>query len=314
MTTCRVPNLNGRIRKRSSPLALNVPSRVDLSLNTYGGFGDILIGEYDDVGKITRTVAVKVLRPHSRHNGQRRETKLWECLCHPNIVPLLGLTTDFGRYKPNLPGMVSPWMRNGNLIDYVKPERRNLHIAQLLKLLCDIATGLAYLHSSKIIHGDLTPTNVLIDDNYNACLTDFGLSTLAGGLEGTSYWTATIGGAMRWRAPELLPAIDYPPTTLFVPSLTTQCDIYSYGQIVLQIISGELPYFDIKNVDCITMELFKRNKPHRPLHPRLTDEYWGLANKCWGQSPDTRPSAEEVIQLVSSMHCEALKRMARPCL
>ncbi|KZP02498.1 kinase-like protein, partial [Athelia psychrophila] len=173
MTTCRVPNLNGRIRKRSSPLALNVPSRVDLSLNTYGGFGDILIGEYDDVGKITRTVAVKVLRPHSRvkcfglileyhfslfvqHNGQRRETKLWECLCHPNIVPLLGLTTDFGRYEPNLPGMVSPWMRNGNLIDYVKPER-SLHIAQLLKLLCDIATGLAYLHSSKIIHGDLTP-------------------------------------------------------------------------------------------------------------------------------------------------------------
>lgn len=165
---------------------------------------------------------------------------------------------------------------------------------------------------------------MLIDDNYNACLTDFGLSTLTGGLEGTSYWTATIGGAMRWRAPELAPTIEFLPTMDFVPRLTPQCDIYSYGQIVLQvrgshsivtstladmaqIISGELPYYNIQHPDCIMMELFRRNKPHRPSHcPWLTDEYWALANKCWGERPDARPSAEEVNQLVASLHYKAL--------
>ncbi|KZP29466.1 kinase-like protein [Athelia psychrophila] len=303
MSVVQVSILNGKIRRT-----------FDIASNVRGGFGDILTGEYDD-GQTTRAVAIKLLRPRfkqdrplTRDNGQRREIKLWKCLFHPNIVPLLGLTTDFGEpdsFRPNLPGMVSPWMRNGNLIAYVKG--RDLDIAQLLKLLCDVATGLAYLHSSLIIHGDLTPANVLIDENHNACLTDFGLSTLTGGLEGTSYFTSTTGGAMRWRAPELVPDIDYVATMTFVPRLTTECDIYSYGQIVLQIISGELPYYNIKHSECIRLELFKRSRPNRPVPcDRLTDEYWALVNKCWGETPAARPSATEVLTHVNGLHHDAL--------
>ncbi|KZP07307.1 kinase-like protein [Athelia psychrophila] len=301
MPVCQVPILDGQIRRT-----------FDIASNDHGGFGDIFTGEYDN-GQTTRLVAVKVLRPRdkpnrpvTRDNGQRREIKLWKRLCHPNIVPLLGLTTDFGNpFRPNLPGMVSPWMINGNLMAFVKG--RDLNIAQLLKLLCDVATGLAYLHSSLIIHGDLTPANVLIDENYNACLTDFGLSTLTGGLEGTSYWTSTIGGAMRWRAPELVPDIHYEATAAFEPRLTTECDIYSYGQILLQIISGELPYYNIKHSECIRLELFKRHRPERPAHcDRLTNEYWALVNKCWGETPGARPSAAEVLTDVNGLYRDAL--------
>jgi serine/threonine protein kinase len=73
--------------------------------------------------------------------------------------------------------------------------------------------------------------NILIDDNGKARLVDFGLSTIKAEFEGTSYSSSTVGGAIRWRALELLPftAED------FTPKLTAACDVYSYGGIMLQV-------------------------------------------------------------------------------
>lgn len=81
----------------------------------------------------------------------------------------------------------------------------------------------------------MSQANVLIDDKGIACLTDFGLSTLRAGFENPSYWTSTVGGAIRWRAPELLPPFDWVATVPYPAVLNTACDIFSYGQIVLQV-------------------------------------------------------------------------------
>lgn len=109
------------------------------------------------------------------------------------------------------------------------------------------------VHSLKIIHGDLYPVsisfvsgqtcidhlttakaNVLIDDNGNACLTDFGLSFIVPDFIDTSYWSRSVGGAMRWRAPELIPAS---PTAEIESAgdLTTMCDIWSFGSLALHV-------------------------------------------------------------------------------
>ncbi|KAF7976007.1 hypothetical protein HWV62_8010 [Athelia sp. TMB] len=287
----------------------NLDGKIELSFDRSsegrysGGYGDVLTAIYVEEDGTARLVAIKILRPRiskpnaigpiKKDRGPRREIRLWKLLVHPNIVPLLGLTTDFNQLdqffstKPIFPGMVSPWMKNGNLATYLK--KHHLQTTDLLKL-----------------------ANILIDDNCNACLTDFGLSTLRAGLENTSYWTSTIGGAIRWRAPELLPHIDWDATIPYVPVLRTACDIFSYGQIMLQIFSGHVPYHDVTNVDCITMELFKRTEPRRPSissSPQLIDEYWMLVKTCWGQNldPETRPSAEGVHSIVTGLHMEALR-------
>ncbi|KAF7975595.1 hypothetical protein HWV62_9161 [Athelia sp. TMB] len=250
-----------------------------------------------------------------KDNGPRREIRVWKFLEHPNVAQLLGLTTDFDQLdpsftKPLFPGMVSPWMENGNLGAYLK--KHDLQTAGLLKLLCDVATGLEYLHAEDIIHGDLTPANILIDDSGKACLTDFGLSSLKAGFEGTSYWTGTIGGAMRWRAPELLPPIDWDATVAFTPVLNTACDVFSYGQIVLQVFSGQLPYYEIKNIDYLTIQLFLRKEPRRPsasISPKLIDEYWMLAKECWGKDliPETRPSSEALRLRLNGLYENPLR-------
>lgn len=68
--------------------------------------------------------------------------------------------------------------------------------------------------------------NVLLNAEGKACLTDFGLSSIKAEFEGTSYWSSTVGGAIRWRATELFEN---------EPVLTKECDIYSFGCIMMQV-------------------------------------------------------------------------------
>ena len=106
----------------------------------------------------------------------------------------------------------------------------------------------ALVHSNGVVHGDLTgvrtlyitiwdlhvhspQSNILIDDEGKACLCDFGLSSIAAEFQGTSYLTSTIGGNVRWAAPELY-RINEDDS---IPTVTTQSDIYSFGSVVLEV-------------------------------------------------------------------------------
>ncbi|KIN98588.1 hypothetical protein M404DRAFT_157433, partial [Pisolithus tinctorius Marx 270] len=103
------------------------------------------------------------------------EIYIWSQLQHENIIPLLGITTNFGHTV----SMVTEWMEQGNAHQYVRDvavDPRPL-VHQLVQLL-DIAQELNYLHShhSVIIHGDLKGENVLISKVGHALITNFGLS------------------------------------------------------------------------------------------------------------------------------------------
>lgn len=86
------------------------------------------------------------------------------------------------------------------------------------------------VHNKEIVHGDLTGTNIFVDKHRNAYLIGFGLSSVEVEFEGTS----TVGGAMRWRAPELLPLVKG-DLYGYTPTLTSACDIYSFGSVTLQV-------------------------------------------------------------------------------
>ncbi|KAF7984729.1 hypothetical protein HWV62_11662 [Athelia sp. TMB] len=221
---------------------------------------DILTNE-DDNGI---TVAVKLIRlPNAIENWRKtnkrleREIKVWTGLGHPNIVHLLGTAVDpTGSPKLASPAMISPWMENGNLMRFLK--RENPSLQKRLRLLRDVVAGLTYrqctgsnmftsvliaaVHSKGIIHGDLTGTNIMIDDTYNARLSDFGLSAVKTASEGTSYWSSTVGGAIRWRAPELLPPfpLDDNNNMEDVPDITAACDIFSFGNVMLHVRLNQL--------------------------------------------------------------------------
>ncbi|KAF7973762.1 hypothetical protein HWV62_14220 [Athelia sp. TMB] len=205
-------------------------------LSASGGFGDIWVGLLE-TGSIfgPYKVAIKFIRLHHNTDADRekmemrlmREIAIWKRLEHPNIVHFLGTIRD------STIGMVAPWMGKGNLHDHLRTEC--LTDMDKLRLPHEIASGLSYLHSKGVIHGDLSSGNVLVRDDGTACLSDFGLSHLKTDSQGTSYMTMTIGGALRWRAPELVPHQDTDLYEKFLPILTFKCDIYSMATVVLEV-------------------------------------------------------------------------------
>ncbi|KZP09930.1 kinase-like protein [Athelia psychrophila] len=314
---CLVPSTASLRKAHSKPVDLSGTVVADGNTSTHGGsYGDVWMGTWNN-GKKNTMVAVKAIRLRGDledyrlklHKRLRRELRVWQGLSHPNIVPLLGTVTSFSShlsYKSVSPAMISPWMKNGNLIRYM--ESKYLTVSERLHLLLDVVSGIEYLHSQSggIIHGDLTGANILIDDQGKALLVDFGLSSIKVQFEGTSYWSSTAGGAIRWRAPELLPRWPVEEDSdldSFVPDLRVACDIFSFGCVMLHTISGKLPYFNIPShcESVVVMCLSSGQRPRRPDEPLLTDAYWGLVNWCWGKSACARPTAKEVRLRVSRL-------------
>ncbi|KAF9230669.1 kinase-like domain-containing protein, partial [Melanogaster broomeanus] len=217
-----------------------------------------------------------------------RELGIWRRLDHPNIVPLLGTASGFGSGK--YPCMVSMWMPHGSLSSYIKKCGTELGTSNRLQLIKGMADGLDYLHSQNIVHGDLHPSNVLIDSEHNARLTDFGFTQVLGSVHEEMDYLQSANirpGAMMWAAPELFP--DGPCSR---PHITVKSDIYSLGCIILFVLSGRKPW----PRSCDRQQKIRNGKsPERPKSPAISDDMWMFIEKCWSPtSPMARPSAEEV--------------------
>ncbi|PPQ91942.1 LOW QUALITY PROTEIN: hypothetical protein CVT25_000985 [Psilocybe cyanescens] len=281
-----------------------------------GGYADVYIGTLSKEQKRTM-VAIKIIRTHTYTPSNRwkiekrlrREIRLWSCLRHPNVVPLLGTTLSFSSYT----SMVCPWMNEGNLHHYlddrraelnlrrrlqIAPSQRsfstNVFIDDLIKSLADVVEGLSYLHLQQVIHGDLTTGNILMDGG-KAHLSDFGLSNVMAEVRNNSFLSSTVGGAPRWTAPELL---HVGTDVNKVPTVTKECDIYSFGSVVLQVISGRIPYEDILSDIHVILQLINGGDPPRPAEPLLSDGFWDFIVLCWSRNPFMRPQIDQVREML----------------
>lgn len=231
-----------------------------------GGFGDIWKCSLVLPTRFTEeNVAVKAIRSYffdendrvKKDKRLRRELIIWGKLIHGNILPLYGVALGFGPFT----AMVSPWAKNGSLTTYLE-SHRDLLIPDRFKLLSDIASGLHYLHSNQVVHGDLSGSNVLVMENGTACLSDFGLSGVVSEFFGSSTFSSTISCNIRWGAPELFVLPENQDGSTNRPS--KEADIYSFGSIMLQVLSGKVPYYYIRQQMQIIMMVVDGKKTQTP--------------------------------------------------
>ncbi|KAG2349257.1 kinase-like protein [Suillus weaverae] len=220
--------------------------------------------------------------------GIMRELEIYASLNHANILPMYGYTYGFGPFI----AIVRPWAENGNLTTYLAHQGETLTLVRRFQILKDIIAGLQYLHTNSVIHGNLSAANVLIDSNATACIVDFGLSpmysSVAAALDAS--WTSTPKGNMQWMAPELLvEQEDDSPTR---PS--EQSDMYSFGGIMLQVLTNKAPYYYLLHDASIILCVAKSQTPSRSRYPELPEQYWQLIEQCWSTDPRERPSTEKV--------------------
>ncbi|KIO24171.1 hypothetical protein M407DRAFT_103643 [Tulasnella calospora MUT 4182] len=196
---------------------------------------------------------------------------------------------------------ISPFMANGNIVEYLENASQPVSDDLRLELLRDSLEGLLYLHSLSppICHADIKPENVLVTDMVEAVLCDFGLARLTEGQPSGLTTTKTIKGSTRYMSPELLEedAVH-----------TLSSDIWAYGCLVLKVMTGSLPYARARSEHQVLLALMKPQQPADPSGLGLRDDgLKTLLAKCWNKSPSTRPSASE-CQLylpspISSLMC-----------
>ncbi|XP_050291136.1 G-type lectin S-receptor-like serine/threonine-protein kinase SD2-5 [Quercus robur] len=237
-----------------------------------GGFGTVFEGTLINNTK----VAVKCLDGF----GQIKKSFLAEVMTignihHFNLVRLIGFCVEKSHRL-----LVYEYMSNGSLDKWVfhKNPEMLLDWQQRKKIIIDIARGLTYLHddcSQKIVHLDIKPHNILLDDNFNAKVADFGLSKLVD--RDQSQVVTTMRGTPGYMAPEWLSSV-----------ITEKVDVYSFGVVLLEILCGR------RNVDrsqpeeaMHLLDIFKKNIEEN----RLLD----LVDKC---SEDMQLHGAEVVNMM----------------
>ncbi|KAG1727252.1 kinase-like domain-containing protein [Suillus occidentalis] len=153
------------------------------------------------------------------------------------------------------------------------------------------------VHSVSVVHGDITGANILIDEGGRVRLINFGLSIIVRPILGQSHLAATSihPGAIRYAAPELVLSDDACGLPL------EKTDIYSFGCVMLQILSGRLPWSEIKSEKPelrILMMIAEGHGPQRPDgYPVIRDSDWDIIQRCLLPKPERRSSADEVLNL-----------------
>jgi serine/threonine-protein kinase len=175
-----------------------------------------------------RLVAFKALFPFLTNDPSfrsrfEREAKILHRLRHPNIIPLL----DFGEAE-GLLYLVMPYITLGSLRDRL--DESSVTVEQGSKIIRQIASALQFAHDRKIIHRDVKPSNILIDDNFNAWLSDFGFARMHDA--SMSITGSTLVGTPAYMAPE----------QILGHTTTPSSDQYALGVVLYQLATGHLPY------------------------------------------------------------------------
>ena len=179
---------------------------------------------------LDRYVALKVLHPAFLEDTSflarfQREARLVAKLDHPNIVPIYDFAEQAGR-----PYLVLKYIEGQTLKAFL--QTRRLSYEEILVVVEAVGAALAYAHKQNVLHRDIKPSNVLLADDGQIYLADFGLARMAQGS------TSTLTGDMLVGTPQYIS----PEQAVTKPDLDARSDVYSLGVMVYEMVVGRVPF------------------------------------------------------------------------
>lgn len=249
-----------------------------------GSFGTVYKGKWHG------DVAVKILKVTNPTPEQlqafRNEVAVLRKTRHVNIVLFMGYMT-----KANL-AIVTQWCEGSSLYKHLHVQETNFQMFQLMDIARQTAQGMDYLHAKNIIHRDMKSNNIFLHEGLTVKIGDFGLATVKARWSG-SHRVEQPSGSILWMAPEVIRMQDNNPYSF-------QSDVYSYGIVLYELMTGELPYSMIGNRDQI---IFMVGRGY--LTPDLSKLYKScpkamkrLVADCMQKSKDERPLFPQILSSI----------------
>lgn len=263
-----------------------------------GGFGTVYKGWIDDIGpngvKIASniTIAVKVLNQEGLqgHREWLAEVNVLGQLRHPHLVRLIGYCCENEHRL-----LVYEYMPLGSLENHLfRKAALPLSWATRMKIAYGAAKGLAFLHGAQkpVIYRDFKTSNILLDSDYTAKLSDFGLAK--DGPQGDQTHVSTrVMGTYGYAAPEYV----------MTGHLTARSDVYSFGVVLLELITGQQPISHGKNLVREVNSAYEAGMVLSFVDPRMghypsecLQPFLRLAIACCMDETDARPTMADVVR------------------
>ncbi|CAN6464879.1 unnamed protein product [Victoria cruziana] len=263
--------------------ALVIGERIGL-----GSYGEVYLAEWNGT-----EVAVKKFLDQEFSGDAlqefKTEVRIMRRLRHPNVVLFLGAVTR----PPNL-SIVTEFLPRGSLYKILHRPSCQIDEKRRIKMALDVAKGMNCLHTSvpTIVHRDLKSPNLLVDENWNVKVSDFGLSRMK---HNTFLSSKSTAGTPEWMAPEVLRN---------EPS-NEKCDVYSFGVILWELATLRMPWSGMNPMQVVGAVGFQNRRLEIPkeVDPLVGRIIW----ECWQTDPNLRPS---FAQLATAL--EPLQQLVLP--
>ena len=245
-----------------------------LRLLGHGGMGSVYLAR--DL-TLEREVAIKVVKPasdsRSLYDRFRREAKTAAKLAHPNIVPLHA----FGEVG-GMPYFVMGYVRGESLADRLRREGR-MPEEEVRRIVVEIADALDHAHRQGVVHRDVKPDNVLLEDaSGRALLTDFGVAKAINQSEALTQYGSVVG----------TPHYMSPEQAAGRADIDGRSDIYSLGIMAYAMVAGRLPHDGNTAAEILSKHLTQDPPPLRSLAPSASDSTVQAIARCMAKEPAAR--------------------------
>ncbi|KAE8657838.1 hypothetical protein F3Y22_tig00116980pilonHSYRG00045 [Hibiscus syriacus] len=254
-----------------------------------GAFGKLYRGTYNG-----EDVAIKILeRPeNSPEKAQvmeqqfQQEVTMLATLKHPNVVRFIG-----GCRKPMVWCIVTEYAKGGSVRQFLtRRQNRAVPLKLAVKQALDVARGMACVHGLGFIHRDLKSDNLLIASDKSIKIADFGVARIEVQTEGMTPETGTY----RWMAPEMIQHRPY----------TQKVDLYSFGIVLWELITGLLPF---QNMTAVQAAFAVVNKGVRPVIPNdCLPVLREIMMRCWDTNPEVRPPFFDIVKMLEIAEMDIL--------
>ncbi|GLJ39693.1 hypothetical protein SUGI_0811520 [Cryptomeria japonica] len=309
--------------RHSSTPALNVwPPKISYEelVDATGGFSDenlLGIGSfgsvYKGILKNGTNIAVKVLKLQDQHAHQSftRECNALKRVRHHNVIKIISACSNL-----DFKALILPFMSNGSLerwLYHSEGGRCRLNLSDRIRIAMEIAEGMTYLHHYcfvQVIHCDLKPNNVLLGDDMTSYIADFGLSNIIFGNSMDSLTsTDALQGSIGYIAPEYG----------IGGKLTTKGDVYSYGILILELLTRRRPIDDMFTEGINLQKWIEMHFPNRisdvvdnclliDAHESGTSvviecltQFIQIGLFCTRESPQERPDMTEIVDRLNTI-------------